>query len=158
VYPALCTLVRLGSRGHNSFSWVGSRLPRQKNEKRDRGSVKEIGWVGAAVYVLCSSLTLHDTSYSAQQSKPQYSGVTGAHASETARRARAPGRTDMLARAMGITRVDHLPDRDHTVWEVKEPTTVKLPTRLPLLTRRGIATPARTVTLSRRPSKQSWVC
>ena len=29
----------------------------------------------------------------------------------------------MLARAMGITCVEDLPDRDHTVWEVKEPTT-----------------------------------
>jgi len=26
------------------------------------------------------------------------------------------GRTDMLARTMGITRVEDLPDRDHTVW------------------------------------------
>jgi len=70
---------------------------------------KEIGWVGAAAYVLCSSPTLHDTLYSAQKSKPQHSGVTGAHASEAARCAWAPGRTDMLARAMTITRVDHLP-------------------------------------------------
>jgi len=34
-----------------------------------------------------------------------------------------PGRTDMLVRAMGITCVQDLSDRDHTVWEVKEPTT-----------------------------------
>jgi len=81
---------------------------------------KEIGWVGAAAYVLCSSPTLHDTSYSAQKSKPQHSCVAGA-----ARRARAPGRTDMLARAMGITHVEDLPDRDRTVWEVKEPATTK---------------------------------
>jgi len=50
-----------------------------------------------------------------KKSTPQYSGVTGAHASEAVSRARAPGRTDMLARAMGITRVEDLPDRDHTV-------------------------------------------
>jgi len=93
---------------------------------------KEIGWVGAAPYILCSSPTLHDTSYSAQESEPQHSGVTGAHASEAAR-ARAPGRTDTLARAMGITRVVDLPDRDHTVWEVKEPATAKQPTWLLLL-------------------------
>jgi len=62
----------------------------------------------------------------------QYSGVTGAHASEAARRARAPGRTDTLARAMGITCVEDLPDRDYTVWEVKEPATAKLPTWLPV--------------------------
>ena len=61
-----------------------------------------------------------------KKSKPQYSGVTGAHASEAARRARAPGRTDMLARAMGITRVKDLPNCDHTVWEVQEPDTVKV--------------------------------
>ena len=89
--------------------------------------------MGAAAYVLCSSPTLHDTSYSAQKSKPQYSGVTGEHASEAARRARAPGRTDMLARAMDITRVEDLPDRDHTVWEVKEPATAKQPTWLLML-------------------------
>jgi len=94
---------------------------------------KEIGWVGAAAYGLCSSPTLHDTSYSALQSKPQHSSVTGTHASEVARRARAPGRTDMLTRAMGITCVEDLPDRDYTVWAVKEPATVKLPTWLPLL-------------------------
>jgi len=93
----------------------------------------EIGWVGAAAYVLCSSPTLHDTSYSAQKSKPQHSGVTGAHASEAARRARAPGRTDMLARAMGITRVEDLPDCDHTVCEVKEPATAKQSTWFLLL-------------------------
>jgi len=39
----------------------------------------------------------------------------------------------MLARAMGITRVEDLPERDHMVWEVKEPATAKLPTWLPLL-------------------------
>ena len=39
----------------------------------------------------------------------------------------------MLARAKGITRVEDLPDRDHTVLEVKEPRTAKLPTWLPLL-------------------------
>jgi len=89
--------------------------------------------VGAAAYVLCSNLTLHDTTYSAQKSKPQHSGVTGAHASEAARHARAPGRTDMLACAMGITRVEDLPDHDHTVWEVKEPATAKQPTWLLLL-------------------------
>jgi len=94
---------------------------------------KEIELVEATAYVLCSSPTLHHTSYSAQQSKPQHSGVTEAHASEAARRARAPGRTDMLARAMGITCVENLPDRDHTVWEVEEPDTAKLPTWLPLL-------------------------
>jgi len=79
---------------------------------------KEIGWVGAAAapIVLYRSPTLHDVSYSTKESKPQYSGVTGAHASETARRARAPGRTDILARAMGITRVEDLPDCEHTVW------------------------------------------
>jgi len=82
---------------------------------------------------LCSNPTLHDTSYSVQQSKPQDSGVTGAHASEAARRARAPGRTDMLARAMGITYVEDLPDRDHTVWEVKEPDTAKMPTVAPVV-------------------------
>jgi len=89
--------------------------------------------VGAAAYVLCSSPTLHDTSYSAQKSKPQYSSVTGAHASEATRRIRAPVRTNMLARAMGITCVEDLPDRDHTVWEVKELATAKLPTWLSLL-------------------------
>jgi len=57
----------------------------------------EIGWLGPAAYVLRSSQTLHDTSYSVQQSKPQYSSVTGAHASEADRRARAPGRTDMMS-------------------------------------------------------------
>jgi len=36
----------------------------------------------------------------------------------------------MLARAMGITRVEDLPDRDHTVWEVKEPANSKQPTWL----------------------------
>jgi len=55
---------------------------------------KEIGWVGAAAYVLCNSPTLYDTSYSLQQSKPQHSGVTGAHASETARRAQHAGVRD----------------------------------------------------------------
>jgi len=94
---------------------------------------KEIGWVGAAAYVLCSNLTLHDTSYSAQKSKPQHSGVTGAHVSEADRRARAPGRTEILERAVGITRVEDLPDRNHTVWEVKEPATAKQPTWLLLL-------------------------
>ena len=74
-----------------------------------------------------------DTSYGAQQSKPQHNGVTGAHASEATRRSRAPGRTDMLTRAMGITRVEDLPDRGHTVWEVKEPATAKLSTWLLLL-------------------------
>jgi len=39
----------------------------------------------------------------------------------------------MLARAMGITRVEDLPDRDHTVWEVKEPVTAKQSTWLLLL-------------------------
>jgi len=63
--------------------------------------------------------------YSAQKSKPQYIGVTGAHASEAAHRARTTGRTDMLARAMGITPVEDLPYRDHTVWEVQEPGTAK---------------------------------
>ena len=53
--------------------------------------------------------------------------------SEASRCARAPSRTDMLARAMGITRVEDLPDRDHTVWEVKEPATAKQPTWLLLL-------------------------
>jgi len=94
---------------------------------------KEICWVGAAAYILCSSPTLHNTSYSTQKSKPQHSGVTGAHASEAARRAWAPGRTDMLARAMGITCVEDLPDPDHMVWEVKEPATAKPPTWLLLL-------------------------
>jgi len=77
---------------------------------------KELGWVGAAAYVLYSSPTLHDASYSAKKSKPQHSDVTGAHASEAAHRALAPWRTDMLARAMGITHVEDLPDRDHKVW------------------------------------------
>ena len=77
---------------------------------------KEIGWVGAAAYVLCSSPTLHDASYSANKSKPHYSGVTAAHASKANRRAQAPGRTDMLVRVMSITRVAYLPDRDHMVW------------------------------------------
>jgi len=36
--------------------------------------------------------------------------------SEAARRARAPGRADMLARTMGIIHVEDLPDCDHTVW------------------------------------------
>jgi len=73
---------------------------------------KEMGWEGAAAHFLC----LHYASYSAKKSKPQHRAVTKAHASEAARRARAPGRTDMLAHAMGITRVEDLPDRDHTVW------------------------------------------
>jgi len=77
---------------------------------------KEIGWVGAAAYVLYSSPTLHDASYTAKKNQPQHSGVTGAHASETDRRARAPGRTDTLERVMGITRVEDLPDCEHTVW------------------------------------------
>jgi len=34
----------------------------------------------------------------------------------------------MLVRAMGITHVEDLPDRDHTVWEIKEPDNVKQPT------------------------------
>ena len=82
---------------------------------------KEIVWVGAAV--LCTSPTLHDKSYRVQKSKPQNRCVTGAHASEAALLARAPGRTDMMARAMGITRAEDLSDRDHTVREVKEPAT-----------------------------------
>jgi len=77
---------------------------------------KEIGWEGAAAYVLCGSPTLHDASYNAKKNKPHHSGVRRAHASEAARSARAPGRTDILARAMGITRVEDLPDCDHTVW------------------------------------------
>jgi len=77
---------------------------------------KEIGWVGAAAHFLYSSPTLHDASYSAKKSKSQRSGVTGAHASEAVRRARAPNTTDILARAMGITRVEDLPDCDRTVW------------------------------------------
>ena len=40
---------------------------------------------------------------------------------------------DMLARAMGITCVEDLPDPDHMVWEVKEPATAKPPTWLLLL-------------------------
>jgi len=88
---------------------------------------------GELLHVLCSSPTLYDTSCSAQQSKPQYSVVTRAHASEATHRARVPDRTDMLARAMGITSVEDLPDRDHTVWEVKEQATAKLPTWLTLL-------------------------
>jgi len=51
-----------------------------------------------------------------KKSKPQYSGFTGAHANEAARRARAPRRTDILVRAMVITRVEDQPDRDHAVW------------------------------------------
>jgi len=94
---------------------------------------KEIGWVRIATYVLCNSPTLHDTSYSLQKSKPQYSGITGAHASESTRRAWAPGRKDILSCAMGIIRVEDLPDRDHTVWEVKEPATTKQPTWLLML-------------------------
>ena len=39
----------------------------------------------------------------------------------------------MLARAMGITHVEDLPDRDHTVWEIKEPATAKQPTFLLLV-------------------------
>jgi len=133
---------------------------KRKKRARDKPAAcwaavaKEIGWVGATEYVLCNSPTLYDTSYSAQKSKPQYSGVTGAYASEAVRRPRAPGRTDMLALAMGITRVEDRPDRDYTVWEVH----CKQPTWCSCCRRRGIVKPALTVTLSRRPSKQSWVC
>jgi len=118
---------------------------------------KEIGWVGAAAYVLCSSPTLHDTSYSAQQSKPQYRGVTGAHASEAAC-AQAPSRTDMLARTWSspvlrtclIVTTRHGRSRNQPLSNCQH--------GCPCCTRRGIAKPARTVTLSRRPSKQSWIC
>jgi len=65
----------------------------------------------------------NDKSYRVQKSKPQNRCVTGAHASEAALLARAPGRRAMMARAMGITRAEDLPDRDHTVREVKEPAT-----------------------------------
>jgi len=64
--------------------------------------------------------------HSVQKCKQQYSDVTGAYASETVLHALAPDRTDMLARAMGITRVKDLPNCDHTVWEVQEPDTVKV--------------------------------
>ena len=43
------------------------------------------------------------------------------------------GETDMRARTIGITRVEDLPDRDHTVWQIKEPATVKQPTWLLLV-------------------------
>jgi len=116
--------------GHGRELGSGARIEIEKKSSSRPGLVgelgkvaacgaavgKEIGWVGAVAHVLCSSPTLHDASYSAKKSKPQHSGVTGAHASEAARRARAPSRTDMLARAMGITRFEDLPDRDHTVW------------------------------------------
>jgi len=94
---------------------------------------RKLVWLGAVACVLCTGLTLYDTSYSAQKSKPQHSDVTGAHASESALCVLSPGRTGMLARAMGITRVEDLPDRDHTVWEVKEPATAKQPTWLLML-------------------------
>jgi len=47
--------------------------------------------------------------------------------------AKLPAVPNMLACVMGITCVEDLPDRDHTVWEVKEPATAKLSTWLPLL-------------------------
>ena len=99
-----------GKKGRNGSEGLG------KAAACGAAMAKEIGWVGAAAYVLWSSPTLHDASYSAQQSKPQHSGVSGAHVSKAARRARAPGRTDILARTMGITRVEDLPDCEHTVW------------------------------------------
>jgi len=75
----------------------------------------------------------HTVHKKVNHSTARRSGVTGVHASEATRRARAPGRTDMLVRAMGITRAEVLSDRDHTVWEVKEPATAKQPTCLVLL-------------------------
>jgi len=53
--------------------------------------------------------------------------------SEAASLAWAPGRTDMLARAMGITCVEDLPDHNHMLWEVKQAATGKQPTWLLLL-------------------------
>jgi len=43
------------------------------------------------------------------------------------------GETDLLARTIGITRVEDLPDRDHMVWQIKEPATTKQPTWLLLV-------------------------
>jgi len=80
-----------------------------------RGSGAKGIWRVGALHSFVQQPNTDDASYSAKKSKPQFSGVTGAHA-KSSRRARAPGRTDMLARAMGITCVEDLPDHDHMVW------------------------------------------
>jgi len=43
------------------------------------------------------------------------------------------GETDMLARTIGITRAEDLPDCNHTVWQIKEPATDKQSTWLLLV-------------------------
>jgi len=53
--------------------------------------------------------------------------------SAAASQERTPAKLHMLARAMGVTCVEDLSDRDHTVWEVKGPATAKLPRWLALL-------------------------
>jgi len=40
---------------------------------------------------------------------------------------------DMPVRAIGIILLEDLPDRDHTVWQNKEPATAKQPTWLLLV-------------------------
>jgi len=39
----------------------------------------------------------------------------------------------MPVRAIGIILLEDLPDRDHTVWQIKEPATAKQPTWLLLV-------------------------
>jgi len=71
-----------------------------------------MSWVGAL-----GGLLHVFASYGAQTITAQHSGVTAAHASEAARRARGSRvEGQMLARAICITRVEDLPDRDHTKW------------------------------------------
>jgi len=119
---------------------------------------EEIGWVGTAAYVLYSSPTLHDTSYSAQQSKLQHSGVTGAHASETPAVPGLPaGQTCWRARWVSPVLRTCLIATTRYGRSRNQPLT-NSQHGCPCCRRRGIAKPARTVTLSRRPSKQSWIC
>jgi len=76
-----------------------------------------MSWVGAAVYICCAAAQHCVMHHSVQKNQ------TTAAASKQRTPAKPPavpglprGRTDMLARTMGITRVEDLPDRDHTVW------------------------------------------
>jgi len=73
---------------------------------------KEIG----AVYVLYSSPTLHDASYNA---KTINNSIAASEERTIAKPPTVPGplagQTNWRA-AMGITRVEDLPDCDHTVW------------------------------------------
>jgi len=66
---------------------------------------QEIGWVGATAQfcAVAQHCMMHHT-------VPQKVNLTPAN------RARAPGRTDKLVRAIDITRVEDLLDLDHTVW------------------------------------------